>query len=52
MVRELYVQFTPQEIQEAFAQNRQDIQQREELERLEKERDILDDKILKFGKKL
>ena len=51
-IRELYAAHTPQEIQEAFAQNRRDIQEREELERLLKQRDDLDDKILHFERKL
>ena len=49
-VRELYRDYTPQEIQEAFAQNRRDIQEREELESMIARRDNLDDKIVKFKK--
>lgn len=51
-VRELYARFTPQEIAQAIGQYRKDVQEREELERLQTERAILDDKILHFGKKL
>jgi len=49
-VRELYRDYTPQEIQEAFAQNRRDIQEHEELESMIAKRDNLDEKILHFGK--
>ena len=49
-VRELYRDYTPQEIQEAFAQNRRDIQEREELESMIAKRDNLDEKIVKFKK--
>ena len=52
LVRELYAEYSPQEIAQAIGQYRKDHQEREELERLQKERDILDDKILHFGRKL
>lgn len=52
LVRELYAEYSPQEIAQAIAQYRKDYQEREELERLQNQRDILDDKILKFGRKL
>lgn len=47
-VRELYAEHTPQEIAQAIGQYRKDVQEKEELERLENQRDILDEKILKF----
>lgn len=47
-VRELYAQFTPLEIAAAIAQYRRDEQEREELENLTKQRDEIDEKLVKF----
>jgi hypothetical protein len=49
-IRELYADYTPEEIAQAIGQYRKDVQEREDLERLMKQRDDLDTKILKFGK--
>ena len=49
-VRELYAEYTPQEIAQAIGQYRKDHQEREELERLQQQRAELDEKILKFEK--
>lgn len=49
-IRELYAEYTPQEIAAAIGQYRRDQQEKQELEALRNQRDILDDKILKFEK--